>query len=586
MLIFDFKESFDDRSGSLAFDRPERVVTARSVDEVPAALAAVQSATEQGCYAAGYISYEAAPAFDAALQVKPQAADSSLPLLWFGIYRQPSAPDFADLSTYSVGDWAPDTTRAQYDAAIAAVRHSIGEGEIYQANFTMRLRAKFQGSARAWYDDLQRAAAVHFGAYLDIGGHQMLSLSPELFFAWDGRHITARPMKGTAQRAEHDIEDRERAEALRQSEKNRAENLMIVDLLRNDVSRVARPGSVAVPQLFSLESYPTVYQMTSTVTAETREGTTISEVLRALFPCGSITGAPKIKATEILAGLENSPRGPYCGAIGYIAPGGACVFNVAIRTIVVDAKNKTAECGVGGGIVWDSTAEDEYAEALAKAQFIARAEPDFELIETLRLHAGQYDWLQRHMQRLARSAAELGFAVDVSVVERELAAHAAAFAGDTRRVRLRLARSGAVNISSEALSGPEPLWFAPAPLEPKRIALAHMPIDSTQLTLAHKTTRRTLYDFHRRHHPEAFDVLLWNERDELTEFTIGNLVMQLDGTWYTPPVSSGLLPGVLREELLKRRMIFERVLHRHDLINATSLGFINSVRGWWPVAIG
>ncbi len=581
MLVFDFKEPSNARP--LAFDRPERIISAHSLAEVLPALAEIEAATARGLYAAGFLSYEAAPAFDTALKVREPAAGAP-PLLWFGLYREPVTPPATGLQTYEIDEWQPDTPRAQYEAAIAQIRRHIADGDIYQANYTLRLRSTFQGDAYAWFDDLRRAAAVHFGAYLDIGTHKLLSLSPELFFSWDGKRLTARPMKGTATRAEQDIEDRERAEALRQSAKNRAENLMIVDLLRNDVSRVARPGSVAVPQLFSLETYPTVHQMTSTVTAETREGTKLSDVLKAVFPCGSITGAPKIRATEVMSALENAPRGPYCGAIGYVAPGGACVFNVAIRTIVIDTVGK-AECGVGGGIVWDSTAGDEYAEAMAKSRFMAQASHGFELIETLRLSEGRYDWRERHLARLIRSAAELGFVCDRAVVEQALDRHAAQNASETRRVRLTLARDGAINIASVALPGPAPEWFQPANIEPRLVALAKEPVPRGDPSQAHKTTRRGCYERAKEDHLQAFDVLMWNEESELTEFTIGNLLVQMDGVWCTPPVSAGALAGVLREELLARSLIVERAVRREDLPRISALSFINSVRGWLPVRL-
>jgi len=590
MLQFHFTDSFEPHPRVLAFDRPERVVTARTLAEVRPAIAAIEAATKNGRYAAGYIGYEASAAFDVALRAKQGGGETTLPLLWFGIYRQPVPPISAGLAEYAVGAWQADTSRGQYEAAIATVRNKIADGEIYQANYTLRLRAPFTGNALAWFDDLQREAAVQFAAYLDIGSHQLLSLSPELFFAWDGRHLRTRPMKGTAQRAQAldgdpAPPDLELAEALRQSEKNRAENLMIVDLLRNDVSRVARPGTVAVPQLFSLETYPTVYQMTSTVTAETRAGTTLTDLLRALFPCGSITGAPKVKATEVLAELENAPRGAYCGAIGYVAPGGSCVFNVAIRTIVVDPAAQSAECGVGGGIVWDSIAAEEYAEAMAKAQFIARASQGFKLIETLRLSAGRYDWRERHLDRLCRSALLLHFAIERSALEQALERYAATHTGATLRVRLRVAGNGAIELTGSPAEGAAPDWFQPAIAEPKMVALARTAIESKDATLVHKTTRRSLYERHRRLDPDAFDVLLWNEHGELTEFTIGNLVLQLDDIWYTPPASAGLLRGVLREELLARGVIVERTLFRDDLTRATAIGFINSVRGWLPVQI-
>ena len=420
-------------------------------------------------------------------------------------------------------------------------------------------------------------------------------------------------MKGTAKRSvpppvESELwsawrrDDAELAEALLQSSKNRAENLMIVDLLRNDVSRVANPGTVAVPNLFTLETYPTLYQMTSTVTAETRAGTTIADIFKALFPCGSITGAPKIKSSEVIAECETSPRGVYCGALGFISPDGNCVFNVPIRTIVIEAESGRATCGVGGGIVWDSETRDEYAEAMAKAAFMKSASNGYELLETLRLENNEYAWLERHLERLLASASVLGFTVDEAYIRDALQEHAHSHAGEVRRVRLLATRVGAISLTSELLDSPSPIWSNPSAgaafeakmphdSQPERsfetvaatarnVALANTPVDRHERALHHKTTRRAVYDTHRQQHPDVFDVLLWNQQRELTEFTYGSLVLEIDGKWLTPSLSSGLLAGVLRAELIARGEIIERVLTLDDLPRAQSVWFINSVRGW------
>jgi para-aminobenzoate synthetase/4-amino-4-deoxychorismate lyase len=412
-------------------------------------------------------------------------------------------------------------------------------------------------------------------------------------------------MKGTARRTQppasesaqwrqwHD-NDKQLAENLLASTKNRAENLMIVDLLRNDVSRIAKPGTVEVPHLFTLETYPTLYQMTSTVTAETREGITVADIFKALFPCGSITGAPKIKSSEVIAELETTPRDVYCGALGYISPDGSCVFNVAIRTIVIDAQTGKATCGVGGGIVWDSEARDEYAEALAKAAFMKNGSHGFELLETLRLdsvNGGEYAWLERHLARLLGSASALGFHADEAKIREALAEHANLHKGETRRVRLLVTQEGRIAVTSETLEGPPPNWSKPSPIAefqgiaPRRVALAATPVDRHERALHHKTTRRTIYDTHRQQHPDAFDVLLWNQQRELTEFTYGSLVLEIDGQWLTPGLKSGLLPGVMRAELLARGEIAERTLTTDDLARAQSVWFVNSVRGWLPVQL-
>ncbi len=614
MLIFNFNKSFSAEAPPLVFGTPERIIIARHIDEIQPALETIAAATQAGKYAAGFLSYEAATAFDAALKTRTPAADN-VPLLWFGIYAPEAVthtPPVAGLELYNVAAWQADTSPEQHAASIKKIRAGILEGDIYQANYTLRLRSKFSGCAHAWYEDLRRDSHGRFNAFLDIGTHRILSLSPELFFSWDGGTLRTRPMKGTAKRAAppatestdwprwHEA-DEHLAASLLESTKNRAENLMIVDLLRNDVSRVAKPGSVTVPHLFTLETYPTLYQMTSTITAETRADTTIADIFNALYPCGSITGAPKIKSSEVIAELETTPRGVYCGALGYISPDGTSVFNVAIRTIVIDASSGQAECGVGGGIVWDSEARDEYAEALAKAAFMHNASHGFELLETLRLAHGEYAWLDRHLERLSRSATALGFAVDQQHILHSLQAHANAHANETRRTRLLVTRAGAITITSEAINDAPISWSNPrisaafeaqmpqsaSPARPfesttaaRTVALASTPVDRHERALHHKTTRRTIYDTHRQQHPEAFDVLLWNQQHELTEFSYGSLVLEIDGAWLTPILSSGLLPGVMRAELLARGEIAERTLVVNDLARAQSIWFINSVRGW------
>ena len=622
MLIFNFNKSFSADAPPLVFGTPERTIIAWHIDEIQPALQAIAAATQAGKYAAGFLSYEAATAFDSALKTKTPEADN-VPLLWFGIYAPEAVtrcPPVAGLELYNIADWQADTSPEQHAAAIKAIRAAIREGAIYQANYTLRLKSNFSGCAHAWYEDLRRDSHGRFNAFLDIGTHRILSLSPELFFSWDGGTLRTRPMKGTAKRAAppvvesidwlrwHELDTR-LAASLLESSKNRAENLMIVDLLRNDVSRVAKPGTVTVPHLFTLETYPTLYQMTSTITAETRQGTTIADIFNALFPCGSITGAPKVKSSEVIAELETTPRGVYCGALGYISPDGTSVFNVAIRTIVIDADSGKAECGVGGGIVWDSEARDEYAEALAKAAFMHNASHGFELLETLRLENGEYAWLDRHLARLLASVTALGFGVDRDHILHSLQAHARVHASDSsraRRARLLVTRAGAITITSEALDDAPVWWSNPSmgavfkaimpgsarsaggfksAVAARLVVLADTPIDRHERALHHKTTRRTVYDTHRQQHPEAYDVLLWNQQYELTEFSYGSLVLEIDGLWLTPTLCSGLLPGVMRAELMARGEIVERVLVVDDLARAQSIWFINSVRGWIRVEL-
>ena len=558
----------------LVFGEPLEVVRADSVDAVRPALRRVAEATQAGLHAVGYVAYEAAPAFDRAARVR---SGCGVPLVWFGLHHAPvdCGPDAP--APFEVPAWELDTGRDEYGQAIDAIHAAIRRGDAYQMNYTVRAHAHFSGDAQSYYEQLRQAQQAEFCAYADIGTHRILSASPELFFAWQDGVLTTRPMKGTARRGQLPEEDAELARWLRDSEKNRAENLMIVDLLRNDLSRLSMPGGVQVPHLFSIENYPTVLQMTSTITARTRPEVTLDDVFAALFPCGSITGAPKLKSMDIIAELEKSPRAVYCGAIGHVAPGGAARFNVAIRTVTLDAASGRMECGLGGGITWDSVAADEYAEVQTKSRFLTRAGNGFELFETLLLVDGRYELLDRHLARLTASARHFGFAApqDPAAV---LAAHAAAHPQGRLRVRLLCAADGRLRVESSAAGEPDN--------SPRKVRLASAPVSRAEPLLYHKTTRRGIYDAHLSQVAgSAFDVLLWNDAGELTEFTRGNLVLDIDGCRYTPPVSSGLLDGTLRRELVERGELMERVLTCEDLGRAQAVWFINSVRGWIPVTI-
>ena len=594
-LIFDFADPLNNGSSRqrLAFTKPERIITARTLADVRPALRDVQAATHEGFYAAGMICYEAAPAFDSALHARPSGP---LPLLWFGLFRAPTTFPRIAKQHAIVSGWMPDTDRATYDTSIRTIREAIARGDTYQVNYTLRLNASVSGDPRAWYESLAAQSHGRFNAYLDIGEQQILSLSPELFFAWDGTQLLARPMKGTLSRAalpasESDsvawqASDEAEAFALVNSEKNRAENLMIVDLLRNDLSRVAVTGSVAVPALFSLETYPTVHHMTSTVTATTRDGVTLEDIFCALFPCGSITGAPKIKTTEIIASLEDSPRGIYCGAIGYITPDQHAIFNVPIRTVTMDSARGTAQCGVGGGITWDSTAGEEHAEALTKARFLGVGAGHMDLLETLLLQDGHYVFLDRHLTRLQKAAIRFGHVADITAIRAALAAHAATYAHQLRRVRLLVSHHGEITVTSTTLQYAPENWLGPSSkAERVDIAVALNPVDSQHEFLRYKTTARTAYDRHIAQSEDAFDILLWNERHEITEFTRGNVVVSMHGKLITPPLTSGLLPGVLRAELLEKNIVAEALIRVDDLAHADAIWFINSVRGWLPVRI-
>lgn len=556
----------------LCFGNPVRVINAYSLAEVRPALRDVQAVADAGCYAAGYVAYEAAPAFDPALQVN--APQSSLPLLWFGVFSEPCGIQEQASGEYHVSEWEADSDFAHYEEAIAHIRDAIAAGEVYQVNHTFRLRARFRGDAGAFYQRLRGAHPPPFAAHLDLGRHQVISASPELFFHREGSRITTRPMKGTRRRGRWRGEDDRVAAELVASEKDRAENVMIVDLLRNDFGRLAQPGSIHVSRLFEIERYPTVWQMTSTVEARLRPDVALDEIFGALFPCGSVTGAPKISAARFIARHETTPRQVYCGAIGYLTPHGEAVFSVAIRTALLDAETGKIEYGVGGGIVWDSDAEAEYQEAWSKAAVLAET-TDFELLETLRWEDRAYALLDRHLDRLMASAAYFGFAVSRDVVQGALLAHGQGLLEGPWRVRLRLPLDGTPQIESAAL--------VPLPPGPQPVVLAKTPISRADKFLCHKTTRRAVYEAHRSAHPGCFDVLLWNEDGELTEFTVGNLMIEQGDRLWTPPRECGLLDGTQRAELLAQGRLQERVLRREDLESASRVWLINSVRGCVPV---
>lgn len=582
----------------LSFRQPALVLAAHTVGEVLPALREAESLVDaRGLYAAGFICYEAAPAFDPSFCVRPAAAD--FPMLWFGLYVEPevaSPPIPPPASLPLGGEWSPSVTRAEYAAAIDCIQAHIAHGDTYQVNYTFRLRHAFDGDAWALFAALAEAQQAAYAAYVDIGRFAICSASPELFFARAGHQVTARPMKGTAPRGRWSVEDRARAAWLRGSEKNRAENVMIVDMLRSDLGRVARVGSVRVPRLFEVERYPTVWQMTSTVEAET--GASTSDLMATLFPCASITGAPKTRTTQIIAELESEPRRIYTGCIGFLAPGRRAQFNVAIRTVLVDRASGQAEYGVGSGIVWDSIAADEYEECRDKARVLGEPRPQFALFETLlwwptrgAARGGSYWLLDYHLRRLERSADYFGFALRPGEPRTRLEALAPTLAGGAFRVRLQLEAGGEISVAATPYDGPGDgctreiaALGSSGEAQALRLQLAPTPVDSTQRWLFHKTTRRQVYDAARAACPGADDVLLWNEQSEVTETTIGNIVARVDGRLVTPPLACGLLPGTLRAWLLDQGEIVEQVI-RLDQLAGCELYRINALRGWERVQL-
>ena len=548
-----------------------RELVASDLDDVEAVVGDAQREAQRGRWVGGFVSYEAAPAFDGALSTATPTG--AVPLAWFGVFEDSVAVRRpARSGAYQVESWEPSVDAARYGRAVASIQHRIAAGDTYQLNYTFRLRSRLEGDSVAFYADLLAAQRGGYGAYFDTGGVVVVSASPELFFDLSHGHLTTRPMKGTAPRGRWAEDDRERAAALASSEKDLAENLIIVDLLRNDLGRVSEFGSVDVESLYQLERYETVWQMTSTITSRLRSDVEIADVFRALFPCGSVTGAPKPRTMEIIADLEDDPRGVYCGAIGFIEPGGArAVFSVPIRTVTVDPSTGAAEYGVGGGITWDSTIEGEYAETVAKSRVLTEARPPFLLLETLLWDSKSYQELDRHLDRLTASAEYFRYRCDLEDVGAALDAAGVEAGSSPARVRLTLSAEGRTDVSVESLEASD---------EPVVLAIDDVPVDSADPMLFHKTDARQRYDDRLARHPGVDDVVLVNERGEITETTIANLLVRIDGHWFTPPLESGCLPGVHRSKLLAAGVVEERVLTPEDLTDAEDVAVVNSVRLW------
>jgi len=572
LLSFEFSSSKGEIE-PLTFSDPHKVIIAHTIEEVLPSFQLIQDAIDDGYYAAGFLSYESASAFDPAYRVKEE---HSMPLLWFGIFSEPQHMSLSSTGAYSLTKWNSSVSMDEYRESIMSIKQSIENGDTYQTNYTIRLNSQFHGDDIALFQKLKKAQASNYCAYIDTGEHSILSASPELFFHLEGDQVTTRPMKGTIERGKSFAEDEANASWLYQSEKNRAENVMIVDLLRNDLGILAEPGTVHVPKLFEIEQYPTVHQMTSTIEAKISENIQLVDIFKALFPCGSITGAPKISTIEIISNLEKSPREVYCGAIGYITPNQEAIFNVPIRTVVVDQKTGNATYGVGGGITWDSTAEGEYHEVLAKASLLEEDRPDFQLLESLLLQDGEYFLLEEHLTRLKNSAKYFGISVDVENAQITLHDFARKNSLGASKIRLLSDKNGELTIESQPITQLE---------TPLMVTLADEPLDKNNPFLYHKTTNRVIYSHFQKKYSHVFDVLLWNEDGELTEFTNGNIVLEIDGTLWTPPINSGLLAGTYRERLIKEETIHEKVLTITDLRKSKKVWFINSVRKWLEVQI-
>lgn len=587
--ILDASQGQDEAGWNRILHELHEEIVCRAPEEIPACFRRIQACLAQGCHVLALFNYELAYGLHSRLAALLPPAHTLFRALAFKRREQLThaeidaclaklAPDTDSPS--GVADVRRGVTYQDYLRAVERIQRYICAGDCYQANYTFQVGFDYFGSPLQLYRRLRERQHVGFGAFIALENEYVLSFSPELFVRRVANRLTVKPMKGTMRRGIDRAEDAFLRESLPRDEKNRAEHIMIVDLLRNDLGRLARIGSVRVDRLFEVETYRTLLQMTSTISAEVASSVSLQETFEALFPCGSVTGAPKLRCMEIIGETEKTPRGLYCGAIGFIEPAGDFCFNVPIRTLVLDGHGH-GSFGIGGGIVHDSRAPDEYAECLLKGSFVTGVDPGFQLIESLLCDEREYANLESHLRRLGASANYFGFAYDESSTRARLEEHRAAMADRApRKTRLLLAKDGAIELESGA-----PLVEQCS----SRVLVSPHRTNSADVLLRHKTTARKLYDQALSMAVETgcFDVLFFNERGELTEGTRTNVFLQLDGAWYTPPLSCGLLPGIMRQRLLADPVCAaaQRVLYAHDLARAERIWLTNAVRGVVEVSI-
>ena len=582
------ENTLDSDSESLVFRRPLERVLARSAEEIVPALARLDELRESGCWLAGYIAYEAGYALIPTLLPMMPAEPGTL--IDFYAFRAPErlSADATDTLLVSLTTGPAQLTdltfgesRAHYLQQLAKLRQHLRDGDTYQVNYTMRLGVALAGCPVALYRQLRERQRVRYSALMLLPEQSVLSLSPELFLRKRGERLESRPMKGTAPRGATPSEDAAIARSLPADEKQRAENLMIVDLMRNDIGRLARVGSMKAERLFEVETFETVHQMISVIEGDVERSLSLQQLLEGLFPCGSITGAPKIRTMEIIRALEATPRGLYTGAIGYITPENDITLSVPIRTLTLDSASRRGTLGIGGGITWASEPTAEWDECLLKARFLTGLVRDMRLIETCRVEPGATmpNAIAAHLKRMRRSAGVFSFPFDEARLRESLAC----FIGERQaalaeKLRFTLDANGEVAISAEAIA---------ASTDIARVVLSTEIVDADSLFRRHKTTRRELYnsEYARVAEQGYYDVLFFNQHDELVEASRHNVLVKLNGEWLTPPVSAGALPGVHRAALLGDGLVKEAAISRSDLSRAEALRLCNSVRGQVDVTL-
>ena len=577
-------------SDAQLFENPRALFVAHVPEQVlPALQAAERAQAETGGTLAGYLAYEAGLALEARLTgLAAERSGAAGPLVWLGLFDTVQTIPAAEMPQWlaeragaagaggpaSIGPLEPQISTGAYLDAFDRLQEAIRAGDIYQANLTMPLAGPARGDPLAIYAAMRPSSNAGYGGLIFDGSHWLLSFSPELFFSLKGDAARVKPMKGTRPRGRNEAEDRLFAQELASSVKDRAENLMIVDLMRNDLSRVAVAGSVQVEKPFHVESYPTVHTMVTTVRAQVQPGKGAMDMIRALFPCGSITGAPKIRAMELIHEVERDARGPYCGSIGRIGANGDAAFNVAIRTIrLTPGENERhhAVLGVGGAIVADSDGMDEWRECLVKGGFARGHAGGHDLLETMRFdpHEG-VPLLERHLERMKGSAAELGFSFDRHEARNRI--QALCFQLETpAKLRLLASRNGELALESAPLP--------PAATAPVGCIAVPTPVVPGDWRLRHKTTDRAFYDSATAlaRQMGAGEAVLVRADGLVTEGSYTNVFVERDGMLLTPPASLGLLPGVLRAQLLADGRAVEAELTLDDLADGFLLG--NALRG-------
>jgi para-aminobenzoate synthetase / 4-amino-4-deoxychorismate lyase len=590
---------------SLLFVKPLRIISCRESGSVEEKLREVNEAVNQGYFAAGFISYEAGYKFEDSLKDNNKY---SFPLLWFGIYKRPLVYDhslsrfiiskeedknflrsFDSISAelpkrYKVKNIKPNLSERKYLKDIKEIKRRITRGDTYQVNFTFKHKFLFNGSVYQLYKDLREKQSVSYSALIKFGDFYILSFSPELFFRKTDSTIETRPMKGTLKRGRDLKGDRKNIKTLKNSVKDRSENVMIVDLLRNDLGRISQTGSVKTKELFKAEKYETLLQMISIIKGKLKKQISFSELITNIFPSGSVTGAPKIKTMQIIKRLEKEPRLIYTGSIGYISPDKKSVFNVAIRTLLINRKKKKGEMGIGSGVVYDSEPKSEYSECLLKAKFLTSRETGFQLIEAILYRPKKgYFLLGLHLKRLKSSSQYFNFCYNEKEVRKKLAALKRHFKENTSyRVRLLLSKEGTVDLTYNKLkekTGKRAL----------KAEFSNQMASSEDIFFYHKTTSRGLYDSQHRKARERriFDLIFRNEKDEITEGAISNIIIKKGKYFYTPPVECGLLKGVYRQYLLNKKdfPLREKILYKRDIIEADRIYMCNGIRGMQEVKV-